>query len=87
MAGAIGIRADGEVHSTMRHFGRLLLVTLVQGALFLVPVAIVTVLAREGYQMLRRLARPVARLLPADRVIGLLAEDLISVAAIATGSS
>ena len=83
MAGAIGIRADGEVQSTMRHFSRLLLVTLVQGVLFLVPVVIVTVLAREGYQMLRRLARPVARLLPADRVLGFLAEDLISVVAIA----
>ena len=85
MAGAIGIRADEEVQSTMRHFGRLLLVTLVQGVLFLVPIAIATVLAREGYQMLRRLARPVARLLPADRVLGFLAEDLISVVAIALG--
>ena len=30
---------------------------------------------REGYQMLRCLARPVAWLLPADRVLGLVAED------------
>ncbi len=83
MAGAIAIRADEEVQSTVRHFSRLLLVTLVQGVLFLVPIVIVTVLAREGYQMLRRLARPVARLLPGDRVLGFLAEDLISVVAIA----
>ncbi len=66
----------------MRHVGRLLLVTLVQGMLFLVPLVLVAVLAREGYQMLRRLSQPVSRLLPADRFFGILAEDLVSILAI-----
>ena len=66
----------------MRHVGRLLLVTLVQGILFLVPLVLVAVLAREGYQMLRRLSQPVARLLPEDRFFGILTEDLVSIMAI-----
>jgi len=66
----------------MRHVGRLLLVTLVQGILFLVPLVLVAVLAREGYQMLRRLSQPVSRLLPEDRFFGILAEDLVSIMAI-----
>ncbi len=66
----------------MRHVGRLLLVTLVQGILFLVPLVLIAVLAREGYQMLRRLSQPVARLLPEDRFFGILAEDLVSIMAI-----
>ena len=66
----------------MRRFGRFLLLTLVRGALFLVPIVLVAVLAREGYQMLRRISQPVARLLPQDRLFGILAEDLISIVAI-----
>ena len=66
----------------MRHVGRLLLVTLVQGILFLVPLVLVAVLAREGYQMLRRLSQPISRLLPEDRLFGILTEDLVSVTAI-----
>ena len=67
---------------TMRHFGQFLLVTLVRGILFLVPIVLIAVLAREGYQMLRRVSQPVARLLPEDRLFGILAEDLVSVVAI-----
>src|SRR5262249_31135399 len=67
----------------MRHLGRFLLVTLVRGVLFLVPILLVAVLAREGYQMLRRVFQPVARLLPQERLLGILAEDLVSVVAIA----
>jgi uncharacterized membrane protein len=66
----------------MRHFGRFVLVTLVRGVLFLVPIVLVALLAREGYQMLHRIFQPVARLLPQDRLFGLLVEDLLSVAAI-----
>ncbi|MDR3617939.1 MAG: hypothetical protein P4L85_01215 [Paludisphaera borealis] len=66
----------------MRHIGRLLLVTLVQGILFLVPLVLVAVLAREGYQMLRRFSQPIARLLPEDRFFGILVEDLVSIMAI-----
>ena len=66
----------------MRHFAQLFLVTLVRGILFLVPVALIAVLAREGYQVLRRASRPVARLLPEDRIFGILVEDLLTIAAI-----
>ena len=66
----------------MRHVGRFLLVTLVHGILFLVPLVLIAVLAREGYQMLRRLSQPVARLLPDNRFFGILAEDLVSISAI-----
>jgi len=66
----------------MRHVGRFLLVTLVHGILFLVPLVLIAVLAREGYQMVRRLSQPVARLLPEDRFFGILAEDLVSIVAI-----
>jgi uncharacterized membrane protein len=67
----------------MRHLGRILLVTLVRGILFLVPVVLIAMVAREGYQMLRRVSQPIARLFPGDHLFGILVEDLVSVAAIA----
>jgi uncharacterized membrane protein len=66
----------------MRHLGLFLLVTIVRGILFLVPIVLVAVLAREGHQMLRRMLQPVVRLLPMDRVFGVLAEDLLSIFAV-----
>jgi uncharacterized membrane protein len=66
----------------MRRFGQFLLITLVQGVLFLVPIVLIAVLTREAYQMLRRAFEPIARLLPEDRLIGFLMEDLLAVAAI-----
>jgi uncharacterized membrane protein len=66
----------------MRYISRLLLVTIVRGILFLVPIVLIAVLAREGYGMLRRLSQPIARLLPKDHLFGIVAEDLISIAAI-----
>jgi uncharacterized membrane protein len=66
----------------MRRLGQILLLTFVRGVLFLVPVVLVAVLAREGYQMLRRIAEPLARLLPRERLFGVLAEDLISILAV-----
>jgi uncharacterized membrane protein len=66
----------------MRRFAQLLLVTLMQGVLFLAPIVLIAVLAREGYQMIRRVFQPVARLLPEERVFGILAEDLLTLAAI-----
>ena len=67
---------------SMRRLGQFLLITLVQGILFLVPIVLIAVVAREGYQMLRRAFQPVARLLPEDRVVGMLMEDLLAIAAI-----
>src|SRR5690348_5416196 len=52
-AGTIGFRSHEKGQPSMRHLGQLLLVTLVRGVLFLVPVVLIAVLAREGYQMLR----------------------------------
>jgi uncharacterized membrane protein len=66
----------------LRHVGRFLLFTRVHGILFLVPLVLGAVLAREGYRILHRLSQPVARLLPADRFFGVLAEDLVSIIAI-----
>jgi len=66
----------------MRHIGRLLLVTLVRGVLFLVPIVLIAILAREGYQMLRRIFQPVARLFPENRFVGVLTEDLVTILAI-----
>lgn len=66
----------------MRRLGQFLLITLVQGVLFLVPIVLIVVVTREAYQMLRRAFQPVARLLPEDRVVGILMEDLLAIAAI-----
>jgi uncharacterized membrane protein len=66
----------------MRQIGRFLLVTLLRGTLFLVPIVLISVVAREGYQILQRISQPLARLLPAERIVGILAEDLISILAI-----
>ena len=71
-----------EACQSMRRFGQFLLITLVQGILFLVPIVLIAVVTREGYQMLRRAFQPVARLLPEDRVVGMLMEDLLAIAAI-----
>ena len=67
----------------MRHIGRFLLITLVRGALFLVPIVMIALLAEKGYQLLRRIFRPVARLLPADHILGMLSEDVVTLMAIA----
>jgi uncharacterized membrane protein len=66
----------------MQNLGRFLLVLLVRGVVFLVPIVLVALLAREGYQMLRHVCQPLTRLFPADRLFGILAEDLVSIVAI-----
>ena len=66
----------------MRDMGRFLLVTFVRGVLFLVPIVLIAVLAREGYQMLRHIFAPVARLIPGDRFVGVLTEDVVTILAI-----
>jgi len=71
-----------EARPRMRSIGRFLLVTLLRGVLFLVPIVLIAILAREGYQMLRRVFQPVARLLPADRFLGVLTEDVMTIVTI-----
>lgn len=66
----------------MRDFARLLLVTLLRGVQLLAPVVVVAVLAREGWRILRQLLLPVARLLPAERFLGFLTEDVLATAAL-----
>jgi uncharacterized membrane protein len=65
-----------------RRLVRFLLATGVQGILFLVPIALVAVVAREAFQLLRRGLEPVARLLPQNQAIGLVMEDLLALVAI-----
>ena len=68
--------------SEVRYIGQFLLITLVRGVLFLVPMVLIAMLAREGYQFLRRIFQPIARLLPEDRFLGVVTEDLVTILAI-----
>ena len=65
----------------MRRIGLFLLVTFVRGVLFLVPIVLLAMLTREAYQLLRRVFQPLTALLPTDRLVGILMEDLLAVAA------
>jgi uncharacterized membrane protein len=67
----------------MRRCGQFLVVTLVRGVLFLAPIELIAVLAREGYHMIRRVFEPVARLLPQERLLGIMTEDFLTIVAIA----
>ncbi|WZP00520.1 hypothetical protein EP7_002165 [Isosphaeraceae bacterium EP7] len=71
-----------EIRPKVRQFGRFLLITLVRGVLFLVPIVIIAILGRDGYQIFRRIFQPVARLLPEERFFGILSEDLVTIFAI-----
>ncbi len=73
------LKEQPEARWTLGRFGVFLLVALIRGILFLVPIVVIAVLAREGYQMLRRVIQPIALLLPQDKLYGILVEDLLSV--------
>jgi uncharacterized membrane protein len=66
----------------MRRFFVVLLATVLQGVLFLVPIALIAVLARETYQMLGGFFRTVTAWLPVDRVLGILIEDVLALLAL-----
>ena len=66
----------------MNRIGRFLLITIVRGVLFLVPIVLIALAAEKGYELLRRFFRPVARLLPESRILGVVTEDLITILAI-----
>ena len=56
----------------MRYLGQFLLIALVRGVLFLVPIVLIAVLAREGYQMLRLVGKTRVQLTqnrPSSRVL------------------
>jgi uncharacterized membrane protein len=68
----------GEDRSIVSRISIFIVTTLVRGIVFLVPIALVAVLAREGFGMLHRASQTLARWLPRERVFGLLPEDLIT---------
>lgn len=74
--------ANSKRRSVMHRVGMFLLATFVRGVLLLAPIVVIAVLAREGYGMLRHAAETVARVLPRERLFGMLPEDLISIAVI-----
>jgi uncharacterized membrane protein len=76
-------KASSARRATMARIGTFLLATFVRGILLLVPIVLIAVLAREGYKMLHGFAKAVARLLPQERLFGMLPEDLVAVAIIA----
>lgn len=51
--------------------------TLVGGVVFLAPLVVLVVLVAKAAELLRRLARPLAALLPVDRFVGVLAADVV----------
>ncbi len=81
---AVGGRPLGpfEVSPNMRSIGQFVLVTFLRGVLFLVPIVLVAILAREAYQMIRKAFEPIAQFIPNERIIGVLTEDFLSIAAI-----
>lgn len=66
----------------MRRLGLFLLITVVQGIMFLVPILVAAIVAREAYRMLQHLLEPLAKFAPSGRILGLLAADLLTLAAV-----
>lgn len=57
-------------------------VTLAGGVLFLVPVVLTVILVREALKLAGKVLAPVARLVPAETVAGIVVADLLAVAAV-----
>lgn len=72
-----------ERRSVARRVGLFFVATFVRGVLLLAPIVVIAVLAREGYHMLHQVSQAIARLLPRERLFGMLPEDMISIAVIA----
>ena len=58
---------------------RSLLRTLVRGVLFLVPIVLLVVLAREAVRLISTAVKPVAQLAPADSVLGIAVVEIAAV--------
>ena len=56
--------------------------TVIGGLVFVVPLFVLVWLGAKALKLLRRVAEPLAALLPLDRVIGVLAADALLVAAL-----
>jgi uncharacterized membrane protein len=53
--------------------------TLISGLLFLLPIVILLVVAKKAIEILAHMLRPVARVVPADRVVGLAIADMLAI--------
>jgi len=56
--------------------------TLIGGLLFVLPVLVVLVIIRQAIQMTAEALRPVAHLVPTEKVAGLVVADMLAIAAI-----
>jgi len=56
--------------------------TLIGGLLFVLPVLVVLVIIRQAIQMTAEALRPVAHLVPTEKVAGIVVADLLAIAAI-----
>lgn len=65
--------------SAILKFGK---ATLLGGILFVVPVVIVMMLVREAVRMTADVLRPVSRIVPTERVAGMVVADLLAVVVI-----
>jgi uncharacterized membrane protein len=63
----------------MNRFAQFLLATLVRGILFLLPLTIIAVLARETYRAILSVTRPLAGWLAVRPLFGLLPEHLLAI--------
>jgi uncharacterized membrane protein len=61
---------------------QLLTTTVIGGIVFLVPIIVCIVILGKAFEIMRKLAAPLARALPIDSVAGVVVVDLIAVAAI-----
>lgn len=66
----------------MRAIGRFFKATFVGGLLFVVPLVLIALLVREAYRFTAEALRPVAELMPAEKVMGVVVADLLAVAAV-----
>ena len=59
-----------------------MVLTVVQGILFLAPIVLVTVVAREAFGILRKLFEPIARLVPREGPLAMMTADLLTLTAL-----
>ena len=71
-----GARPGFPVQVPVREF-------LVRGILFLVPIALIVVLVREIVRLVAGAMKPVAKLAPADDVLGIAVVEILAITAIA----
>jgi uncharacterized membrane protein len=66
-----------------RATGHSLLTILVRGVLFLVPIMVLVILAREAVRAMAGMMKPVAQLVPADNVLGIAMAEVVAMIALA----